>query len=238
MLRAVSLSMAVAGVALAQTAEQKIAGAEHLKPSGKFEAPVADRPHFDAPQQSLGLKPAGEHAFTLGRVWLHTQSRMIRYVVSAEVVDSNLEYAMTHSTGKVHETLFSTDVLPAQLHYAAMLIGVQKGDPVEVRLRWKVFEEDHACSLEELIAVDGKEAQERLSGWLYTGEVSRAGFLNAHAEKSLIALINDPSALINRAGNATVPQDDIYSYSTKLPLPKPGMPVQVELHFREPDGGE
>lgn len=34
-----------------------------------------------------------------------------------------------------------------------------------------------------------------------------------------------------RVGNSKIPQDDIYRYSTKLTLPKSGMPIQVELLF-------
>lgn len=238
MIRPLCTLLALAGIALAQTAEQVKAGAEHVQPSGKFEAPVGAQPRFEILQKSLGLKPVGEHQYTIGRLWLDTQSRVIRLVVTTEQIDVDLEYALTHSSGKVHEALLTTDVLPSQLHYAAMLVGAKKGDPVKVKLSWKVFEDSYECFLQELISIKDNQAAEQLAGWVYTGEVSPTGFLNAHAEKSLVALINDPSALINRVGNSEVPQDDIYRYSTKLTLPKSGMPIQVELHFLEPDGRE
>lgn len=217
--------------AVAQSA-QSVAPAQ-LSDSGKYLATSQSAEGRSSQASRLTLQKVEEHRFLIETVSVDTLARTISFPVTLEQDSSNLEYALVGNKGKVHESLLVTDVLPAQVHYAAMLLGVKKGDAVRIKLEWGVPGLKQSKKLAEVIKVELPNKPDGVGKWIYTGHTHTKGWLNAQPEESLIALINDPSALINTTLSEQVHSDDIYLLTSPYDLPKKGLPISLILEFGE-----
>lgn len=185
-------------------------------------------------RRSLSLKKTGDKQYRIGMVEVDLEKREVSFPITIEKTDDNLEYALVSNKGKIHESLLITDCLPAQIHYGVMLLGVKRDAPVEVLVSWKTHGPAKVMPLEQLIKTElPKEQKRALSHWYYSGEVHVNGFLNAQGEQSIIALINDPNALVNRSGSKAIGRDDIYLLENPYLLPKKGFPMRMVFKFEQ-----
>lgn len=179
--------------------------------SGKFSpAPknkkVAPVPDPVARLAELGIKLEGEDV-TIGQVKLNRKSRSISFPAKVHAVSGVLEYALVHSSGKIHETLFVTDATPQDIHVACLLAGwgeskKKKGASIIVEVVWDSNGPQRRDPIEFLVAYtkgspEGKQVGHMALGpWKYKGSrVDAAGFA-ATREGSIISLIQDPAALV------------------------------------------
>ncbi len=197
-------------------------------------------------QSALNLKDLGEGNYQLDRIVFNNKTRQVSFPANVNMREGNIEYALTHTTGKAHEALLTTEVAPQDLHLVFLLIGIkppeasQGGQSVaegalevpapqslDVTIEWQGNGPRKKVPLTELVKSGEAVAAAASSKWLYNGsQFTKDGFA-AQSEGSIISLIGDFSALINNPGSTRL-RDDVHVPNTGL-LPVKGFPVTVVL---------
>lgn len=198
-----------------------------LEDSGKYQPSDNDKP---APEpESLKVETLGQGKFRLGQIEIDATKRQLTIPVSLAVTDANLEYALVHSAGKVHESLLITDVHPTQLHIAALLLSVKPGDALEASVFWDVNGPPQSVNLAELIQITAEDSKPIT--WNYQAHTLASGKLAAASELSILSLINDSSSLVAHQLDSKDLRDDIYRYKPFEKLPAKGLPLSLIITF-------
>lgn len=176
-----------------------------------------------------------------------------------EMAEGVLEYAVVNDQGKLHEALLSTTVQPYYLHVAMLLMGVREvinapaqappgqitaeylanapkleGDSIKITVSW--VEPDGAAvekPLEDLILEMEKPMPK--ATWFYNGSMVFRGRFLAQQDRSIVALLSDPSALINNR-SPDRDKDGAWAVNTKS-VPAVNTPVQIRFHLPNQVGG-
>lgn len=72
------------------------------------------------------LQKINDTTYKLGKITINTKQRTINFDATTEITESLVEYAIVNPEGKVHETLFITDVRPINLNIAFKLLGFKE----------------------------------------------------------------------------------------------------------------
>ncbi len=204
-------------------------------------------------KRALNLQQTGSNTFQIGRVEFQTRpDRLIRVPARVAVRTQIVEYALVTESGKAYESLFTTEAAPADVHLAALLLGVTQvpitgernretsvpmTNLLSIEVVWETNRRPMYATLGQLFDLkNGQELatrQKHLELWQYNGSLFDGAGFAAQREGSIISLIRDPSALINNAG-ADRDNDQIHIPQQQL-LPPPGWPVTliVRLQKRE-----
>lgn len=196
------------------------------------------------------IEKTGDHSFRIGIVQCDRAARTLTIPALVNAREGLIEYALVTRQGKIHESLLSTDAEPLHVQMAALLLGMspQPGKPqpceVMIEVEWATNGPARKMALEELIGL-AKGSPQNASGttmtrgpWKFTGSQIDANGFVATREGSVIALIEDPAALIvnPRPGS----EDDSLHLPNANAMPGTGMPVSVRIVLKSPDaqGGE
>lgn len=198
-----------------------------LEASGKYH-PSNNATPLPEPE-SLKVESLGQGKFRLGQIEIDAIKRQLTIPVSLAATDANLEYALVHSAGKVHESLLTTDVHPTQLHIAVLLLSVKPGDALEARVYWDVNGPAQSINLGELIQITSPD--KKPITWKYQAHTLANGKLAAASELSILSLINDSSSLIAHQLDPKDLRDDIYSFKPFEKLPAKGLPLSLIITF-------
>ena len=209
--------------------EQPLAGGE-LTSSGKFTPTAAAKPTGPASAEELQraaqdyIRETGPDELQIGAVTLHRRKRTISFPAKVAERERPLEYALVHETGKTHEALLSTGAAVQDVHLAALLLDAV-GQAPQMEVTWRKHGGEAKVPLHELIGM--KEGQLDAI-WLYNGSEFIHGGFAASREGSLVALMNDPSALINHPAGGALMRDDVF-FAQTTKLPPAGVTVTVIL---------
>lgn len=178
------------------------------------------------------IHESGPDELQIGSVRLNKRKRTISFQAKVAERERALEYALVHETGKAHEALLSTTAAVQDVHVAALLIDAVGQSP-QIELSWRKHGGDAKVPLHEMIRMkDGS-----LGGmWRYNGSVFIHGGFAASREGSLVALMNDPSALVNHPSAGALMKDDVF-FAQTAKLPPDGVQVTVHFFFPPTDGG-
>jgi len=146
----------------------------------------------------------------LGEILVDPKLREMSFPVEINTLRAGtpLEYALVTRQGKAHESLMVTDVPPSHIHVAALLLGLsperRAGKSIEIRMTYETNGGPVTELLSKNVVFERDGQQEEEAGglpdaWKYQGAEFRPGFLVASREGSIIALKNDPGALIGSA---------------------------------------
>ena len=69
------------------------------------------------------IEPLGGTRYRLGLMEFDKASRIITLPATVNMTKGLLEYVLVHESGKVHESLFSTKVKPAEFNVALLLLN-------------------------------------------------------------------------------------------------------------------
>lgn len=223
-----------------------------VNPSGKY---IPDDPSL-RPQIAPPVNPKAPSAVDLptpriekqadgtmriGRVTVDPKERTISFPAAVNAISGLIEYALVTKTGKVHESLLSTDITPLDLHVAALLLNLSPSQDAAVYARvlieveWETNGPKRRELLEDMIklAKDGQYGREGAPlaavGWNYAGSFLQGGMLAADREGSIITLIGDPVALLGNPRPDRV--DDKVHVPNPARMPSLGMPVTVRLRL-------
>ncbi|MEN9362061.1 MAG: hypothetical protein RL095_3596 [Verrucomicrobiota bacterium] len=198
-------------------------------------------------KQAVSGKNPGERVMAIGDVICDFDKRRIRFPARLNMIHGELEYVLVASNGKLHESLFSTEVSPEQIHLAALLLGLEEkalperfddkwaAQKLSVTVSWERNGGSTSIELSKLYirgartsgAVPAASPEPPRSGACYYhgSRFFKAGFA-AQVEGSILGLTRDPSALMN-ADVGTGP-DLIYTPNSAQ-LPRLGSRVDVTL---------
>ena len=212
----------------------------NVNDAGKFEARIESGDSVPAPDPAARLEELGitedQEKVRIGIVELDRRTRTVSIPATVNMLEGAVEYFLVHENGKRHEAIFSTRAKPEDIHIACLLAGWKPAErPVEidVRVTWETNGPPRSHGAAELVGIAAGHPEARdgrtidNGPWHYTGSrIDAAGFA-ATREGSVIALINDASALLGnpRPGR----NDDSLHTPNRAMLPSKGHPVSILL---------
>jgi hypothetical protein len=208
-----------------------------VQPGGKFQAVRGKAPGPGIPSAEAMKAAARDYIkevrpdeVRVGEVRLLKKERTLIFTATVAIRTQPLEYALVHETGKAHEALLVTKVPIQDVHVAALLIEAS-GQAPRIEVSWRKNGGEARMPLSDLIRVH-QVAPDTLSAnpWIYTGSEFHHGGFAAMSEGSLVALVNDPAALVNHRAAAALQRDDVFFAATEK-LPAEGVPVSVMFIF-------
>lgn len=212
---------------------------EPAPPNGAL-APAA----LPAQLTNAPFRQLSSNLYQIGSVRFDKQSRTITFPAQVNMAEGAVEYALVHASGKVHESVLKTDVDPAHIHLAKLLLGTAEpnrtnqtpagprellGPKVSIEVQWTTTEGKKQAPLENLVWNILLKAPMTPGPWIYSGSRVVDGTFLAQRDGSLIAIISDPDALINnpRPGRES---DDIWQPNPSV-VPPVGTPVEVSIRL-------
>jgi hypothetical protein len=170
-----------------------------------------------------------------------------------------VEYLLVNELGKVHESLFATKMLPHDIHLALLLIGLKdennvnakeqappsaidsaylqaapklKGAPVLISVKWTLNGKTTKVPAENWI-LNLKTNHPMTTGtWTYNGSMIQDGVFLADQELSIVAVITDPTALVNNPREG-YDDDEIWQLRDDV-IPPMDTPVEITITLAEP----
>jgi hypothetical protein len=212
-------------------AEKAVEGGK-VAPSGKFTpnaAPAAKGP-TSAEELKIAvqdyIRESGPDELQIGSVRLNKRKRTISFPAKVAEKERPLEYALVHESGKTHEALLSTAAAIQDVHVAALLLDANGQAPV-IEVTWRKHGGEAKVLLHEMIGMKDGSLD---AVWRYNGSVFIHGGFAASREGSLVALMNDPSALVNHPAAGALMKDDVF-FAQRAKLPPDGVQVTVVMTF-------
>ena len=194
---------------------------------------------------SSPLKQIGPGRFEIGSVKLDKNTKTVSFPAVVNQNQGLIEYFLVTTEGKTHESLLRTDVRPHQIHLAMLLLGAQgttnsfpvdavvplPGDAVSIEVTWARRGKRITRRAEELISNLKTRSAMSAGNWVYNGSQVIDGTFVAEEQGSIIAVIEDPFALVNnpRPGREN---DEIWEVLTRQ-VPAPETPVEVTLRLED-----
>ena len=190
------------------------------------------------------IRAVGGGRFEIGHVSLDKVNRTVSIPASVNLRDATVEYAVVHKSGKTHESVFSTEARPQDIHVALLLLGARPvmtnsfgadgkatplGEKVWINVLWT---NGSSCALEDLI-VDRETGKPMTRGeWIFNGSNFSEGAFTAQRDGSILSIHIDPDALINnpRPGREN---DDLH-LPQAAKLPPVGTPAEIRIHLKAP----
>lgn len=158
------------------------------------------------------LRPTGSNTFALGPVELDVRERRVSFPAVVNMEAGLIEYLLVTTSGKTHESLLRTDVAPHQIQLALLLLGARgagtnafpdsptqplPGEPVTLELVWTQAGQPKRVRAEQAVRDRRRRSPAAEGPWVYTGSRVVEGVFVAELVGSIVAVMEDPDALIN-----------------------------------------
>lgn len=153
--------------------------------------------------------PGGE--VKIGDVSVDARQRELSFPATVNLRSGAVEYLVVTADGKVHESVFRTDVRPHQIQVALLLLGARgsthpppedpgqavAGERIRIEVSWPAGRRSRRRAVEQFVT-DRKTGRAMSRGpWAYTGSRLREDGFAAERDGSIVSLITDPDALVN-----------------------------------------
>ncbi len=159
----------------------------------------------------------GVRAQDLGRVSVDADDRSLRFPVTINQRTGPVEYAVVTEQGKIHESVFRTDVEPTHIHLGLLLLGGKPsyakdlprnathelpGELVLISVVWFQDGVETVRPLSDFVVTVntgyGSRAGPLEPGpWVYNGSIMTGTGIEAQTLGSIVSLMLDPAALVN-----------------------------------------
>ena len=210
-----------------------------------------------APDQSVApVKPAVEKItdtkYRIEKITFDEKTREIRIPASVNMTEGLLEFLVVHQDGKIHESLFITDISPTHLNLAFTLLrykaskelydlpngtggitgefpdvpaDVKKDARIAIDIEWTDNGKTRRLPANEWIQHAEKATAMSSGPWVYGGSVFYDGKFVPQMSGDIVAIFITQSSLINYPGedNQT---DTVWLPFTKR-VPATGTPVEL-----------
>jgi hypothetical protein len=215
--------------------------------------PVAPPP--DAPP---ALKEIAPGVFDYHGLRLDKKNRSVTFDAQVNQRQGYIEYLLVAEKGKLHESLFSTKITPHTLHLAMLLVGLKedeavnhheplppsaidsaylhaapklKGAPVQITVTWTQDGKPRTARAESWVFNLHTQQPMTPGAWTYNGSLVEDGAFLADQELSIIAVVTDPTALVNNPREG-YDDDEIWQVLDKA-VPPLNTPVQITLRLAD-----
>ncbi|MDB6156214.1 MAG: hypothetical protein JWL90_4667 [Chthoniobacteraceae bacterium] len=184
-------------------------------------APGEEEPKPAIPELQL-ISPG---VYQIGKLRVDKNLLTVTIPATLNMEEGNLEYLLVSRKGSTHESLLVSDVEPSQLHFAMLLLGAKgagiltpapgdappgqinaeylkhaprlKGDSVSITAKWTQKGETKSAPVEDWLLGTNTNKPPARGPWTYTGSMFSNDVFLAQSEGCFVALIINPSALIN-----------------------------------------
>ena len=209
---------------------------------------------------SPAIERISDSVMKVGEVTLDKSTRTITFPGSINMDHGEMEYLLVQEGGKTHESLLATKAQPFHIHVAMLLLGAKippqtvdapppdainiaylktapkpKGPDVLIFVRWVQDGKTVAVHAEDLIFDEAAKKTMARGPWTYNGSMMNEGVFLAQQDRSIAALVIDPSALINNE-RPDSDNDQVWSIITEK-TPKAGTAVEISIQL-QPDDAE
>jgi len=191
-------------------------------------------------------------------ILLEKKRHRISFPAMVNQRDGLIEYVLVQENGKTHESLFSTRVLPHDIHVAMLLIGLKeddkgksketappsaidskylqsapklKGPPVLLSVTWTQGGKSREVPVEDWIFNLQTHHPMTRGWWVYNGSFVENGVFQADEELSIVSVITDPTTLVNNPRSG-YDNDQIWQVRTDS-VPPMNTPVNINITLVE-----
>lgn len=226
-----------------------LAGTTNLPPQQATPSPDAGTP-TGAPI----LREVAPGILEYNGVRLDKKNLRISFHATVNQVQGLVEYLLVNEKGKAYESLFTTKVLPHDIHLALLLIGLKeearanpnepappsaidssylhsapklKGAPVQLSVAWNQDGKRKEVPVENWILNLQTNHPMTHGPWTYNGSLVEDGVFLADQELSIVAVITDPTALVNNPREG-YDNDQIWQVRDKA-VPPMDTPVEISI---------
>jgi len=205
------------------------------------------------PAQKPVIQQLADGTFQLGHIQFDQASREITFPAQVEQTKEIIEYILVTPKGKIHETLFVTDITPSHLNVVLKLLNYQEStelfpmlidgqvsetlntveDSVRKAARLQILvtlgEGNNAKTypVTELITHAHTKRDMAPTPFVNGGSRLKYGKFSADINGDIIALLTDPTAMLNYPGKDRL-DDTLWVPNTKR-LPPYGSKVTITL---------
>lgn len=215
-----------------------------------FAGPVPFQPSNPLPPPSNPpIQQIEPGVFELGKVRLNKKNRTVHFTGTVNMKEGLIEYLLVHGSGKIHESLFRTEVEPYHVHLAILLLSDKKNgartdspgatapapaspEPQNVRIwiEWQQGDSRQRVPAENFILDVATKKTMSQGPWTYIGSRVMDGMFLAQRDGSMIAVIDDPDALVNNRRPGAANDENWQIRATNLP--DVGVPVTISLELK------
>lgn len=175
----------------------------------------------------------------VGIVRVDKAARQLSFPATVNMTGGAVEYVVVTESGKTHESVFTTDAAPKDIHIAALLLGIRdatelpatnqppalRGDAVQVTVSWAGNDRPRAVPVEECVRHAETGLPLAPGPWVYNGSELRNGRFAAQHEGSILSIIDDVEALMNNP-RPERENDDVWRPNEKI-VPAKGTVVTI-----------
>lgn len=216
-------------------------------------------PAAPASDTAPALKEISPGVFDYNGIHLDKKNHRITFPGVVNQRQGLVEYLLVNDKGKVHESLLSTKMVPHDIHVALLLIGLK--DPTKENSREttppSAIDAAYLQSAPKLegpsvkISVtstrDGKPVETPAGNWIlnlktnrpmtnvpwtYNGSMIQDGVFLADQELSIVAVVTDPTALVNNPREGY--DDDQIWQAQEKSIPPLDTPVEITITIADP----
>lgn len=172
------------------------------------------------------MREVSPGVYEIGSIHLDRNTRTLTFPVKVNMAEGNIEYLICTPRGSTHESLLVTDVQPADIHFAMLLLDAKgsglhapapgdappaqinaeflrgapplKGDNITLSAKWKdAAGKERSVAIEDWV-LNAKENKSAPRGpWIYTGSMFADDKFLAQLQGAIASLVSNPAALIN-----------------------------------------
>ncbi len=213
-------------------------------------------------EKKLEIVKVSEDIFDLGEIRINKKTREITFPATVEITgipdaknQTIVEYVLVNPEGKIHESLFLTEIKPSHLNVAFKLLGYkeskhlfrvvnknfqpqeeyEKATPEQIKesrfdmvIKWKGSDGKVVShNINELIHNAETDKPMEAGPWVYGGSFIYQGKYVADLNKDLFAIFTDRGSIGNYAGEGR--EDDTLWFPNSKVMPPMGTKTTFHL---------
>jgi hypothetical protein len=200
------------------------------------------------------LREISPGVFDYHGVRLDKKNRTVSFPGTVSFRQGLIEYLLVNDKGKTYESLLKTTVQPHDIHLALLLIGLKedpninagdteppsaidagylktapklKGPPVQLSVKWTQDGKRKEMHVEDWVLNLQTKKPMTPGPWTYNGSMVQDGAFLADQELSIVAVITDPTALVNNT-RPGYDNEDIWQVREEV-VPPLDTPVEISI---------
>ena len=205
---------------------------------------IADENSTSLPE----IKKVSEGVYEFGGILIDRKTNGISIPAFSNQVNGLVEYGIVHENGKIHESLFRTQIRPQIFHTSLLLLKLKpvenffdnmwSDEPkssdyskncLEISVSWEINGTKYLKQIEKLSINQNKNAPLEKKSFIFTGSKMIEGTFLAESSGSILAIYADDTAIINNCDYDSS-NDDVW-IANKEEMPPLELPVIIRFHL-------
>ena len=194
------------------------------------------------------IKKVSEGIYEFGGIIIDRKSNAISISAVSNQVNGLVEYGIVHENGKIHESLFRTQIRPQIFHTSLLLLkfkpvenffkNLWSDEPklvdyskhcFEILVSWEINGTNYEKGIEKLSINQNRSAPIDKKSFIFTGSRMIEGTFLAESSGSILAIYADDNAIMNNSDYDSS-NDDVW-IANKKEMPPLELPVTIRFHL-------